>query len=182
MEQATLDDVNFYRVSSNCSREEFISASKVYARKVADTHELNVHVSDLEWEISMRAKRRAGAVKRRGGEPIGISLTWKYFQEKGWEEIAATIRHELIHVHLINQYDDHSHGEKFRELADQLDTHVNCERFCDPEWLVVCEDCRATIPRYRKSKLVKEPDQYQCGSCGGDFRVKKGSEDIRNYN
>jgi len=173
--QATLNDASFYRISPDCSQSEFLSAAKVYARRVAEEYDLHVRVSDLSWEVSTRAKRRAGAVKRVGGKPAAISLTWEYFQQKGWKEVAATIRHELIHVHLINQYDDHSHGERFRRLADRLNTHVNCDRFCDPKWWVICEDCGSRVPRYRKSKLVKNPDKFQCGNCSGTFVIKKST-------
>jgi predicted SprT family Zn-dependent metalloprotease len=175
-ERSNFDNVSFYKVSPDCSRDEFISASKVYARKVVAQYNLDVNVTNLDWEVSMRAKKRAGAVKRRSGEPTAISLTWRYFQQKGWKKTAATIRHELIHVHLINQADDHSHGERFRRWADRLSTHVNCERFCTPKWWVICGECETNIPRYRKSKLIKHPNQYQCGNCGGDFIIKSELE------
>ena len=173
--QMEMNDISLYRISPNCSKDEFLSASKVYARNVVSRYDLDVKVSDLDWEVSVRAKRRAGAVKRRGGEPTGISLTWKYFQKKGWKKTASTIRHELIHVHLINQVNDHGHGERFQSWAERLDTHVNCNRFCEPKWWVICKKCEIELPRYRKSKLIKNPDQYQCGNCGGEFTIRKSS-------
>jgi predicted SprT family Zn-dependent metalloprotease len=165
-----------YRVSPACSHEEFLAVARVYARAVTDAHDLSVPVSRLDWEVSTRAKRRAGAVRYRDGRPQTVVLTWGHFERSGWEAMAATIRHELIHVHLIEETGDPSHGERFRELAEQLDTHVHCERFTDPKWWVVCTDCGARLARYRESTLVRNPESYRCGDCGGRFRVERTSE------
>ena len=162
-----------YAIEPDCSREEFIAVAKVYAREVVDRHDLTASVSDLDWRVSTRAKRRAGAVTYRDGEPQAVVLTWEQFARKGWEATAATIRHELVHVHLLNEERDPGHGEPFRRLADRLDTHVNCERFAEPKWWVSCRDCDARLARYRRSKLVTEPERYQCGDCGGNFRVER---------
>jgi predicted SprT family Zn-dependent metalloprotease len=164
-------DVDWYALSSECSHEEFLATAKVYARAVVDRHDLTASVSDLSWEVSTRAKRRAGAVKYRDGTPETVVLTWAHFANQGWAATAATIRHELAHVHLLNEVGDASHGERFRELAEQLHTHVHCERFVPPAYWVVCTDCGARLARYRRSTLVDNPDQYRCGDCGGPFRV-----------
>ena len=165
------DPVNRYAISADSTREEFLAASKLYAREVVDEYDLSVTVSDLDWDVSMRAKRRAGAVKWRNGKPEAVVLTWEHFAQRGWEAAAATIRHELVHVHLLNEEGDASHGEAFRRLADRLDTHVHCERFAAPKWWVTCRDCGARLARYRRSKLVTQPERYRCGDCGGEFHV-----------
>lgn len=162
-----------YTIEPECSREEFLAAAKVYAREVVARHDLTATVSDLDWRVSTRAKRRAGAVTYRDGEPQALVLTWEQFARKGWAATAATIRHELIHVHLLNEASDPSHGGAFRRLAERLDTHVHCERFAEPNWWVICRECGARLARYRRSKLVTEPKRYQCGDCGGAFRVER---------
>jgi predicted SprT family Zn-dependent metalloprotease len=168
-----VEAVDRFAVGPGSTHEEFLAAAKLYAREVVERRDLAVDVSRLEWEVSTRAKRRAGAVTYRDGDPRTVRLTWAHFQNEGWAAAAATVRHELIHVHLLNEADDASHGEAFRRLADRLDTHVNCERFVDPEWWVTCTDCGARLARYRRSKLVKRPDRYQCSDCGGAFRVDR---------
>lgn len=167
------ESVRKYAVSPDCTHEEFLAAAKLYAREVVDRHGLSAAVGDLDWEVSTRAKRRAGAVKWRDGEPQAVVLTWEQFVERGWEAAAATIRHELAHVHLLNEAGDPSHGPAFRRLADRLDTHVRCERFAEPKWWVTCRGCGARLARYRRSKLVSQPGDYECGDCGGDFRVER---------
>lgn len=161
-----------YAIGPDCSREEFLAVAKVYARAVVDACDLTVTVSDLEWEISKRAKRRAGAVKYRDGEPETVVLTWDQFENRGWERMAATIRHELIHVHLLNEDGSPGHGDQFKALADHLETPVHCERFSDPKWWVDCQDCDVRLARYRRSKLVDNPGAYRCGACGGPFTVR----------
>lgn len=164
-----------YHIESDCSDEEFLSVSKIYARKIVEEYQLNITVSNINWEISQRAKRRAGAVHHCNGKPKKIQLTWEYFKKEGWCAIANTIRHELIHVHLLNSGHDPSHDEKFNQLAERLDTSVYCENFSEPNWIVTCQDCDQKILRYKKSKLVKKPNEYQCGECGGDFLVKSNN-------
>lgn len=164
--------IDRYAVDADATDEQFLAAAKLYAREVVDRHDLSVAVSDLEWSISRRAKRRAGAVKHRDGEPREVVLTWGHFAEHGWEAATETIRHELIHVHLLAEADDPTHGAAFEALATELDAPTHCERFTDPEWWVICEDCGARLARYRRSKLVEEPGRYSCGDCGGAFRVE----------
>jgi len=164
-----------YAVDDGATDEQFLAAAKLYAREVVDRHDLAVDVSDLEWSVSKRAKRRAGAVKHRDGDPESVVLTWDHFAAQGWEAAAATVRHELIHVHLLAEEGDATHGAAFEALAAELDAPLHCERFTDPKWWVVCEDCDARIARYRRSKLVEQPEQYRCRDCGGRFRVEEAA-------
>ena len=165
--------VETYAVSPDASDAELLAAAKLYAREVVARHDLTVSVSDLEWTTSKRAKRRAGAVRHRDGVPESVQLTREFFDRRGWAATAATIRHELVHVHLLTEAGDASHGDAFREWADRLDAPVRCERFADPKWVVECTDCGARLPRYRRSKLVKRPEEFRCGDCGGSFNVTR---------
>lgn len=167
------DPLRRYAVAPDATHEQFLAAAKLYAREVVEGHDLSVDVGGLDWEVSTRAKRRAGAVLHRDGDPETVRLTWDQFANEGWEAAAATVRHELVHVHLLVESNDPSHGDAFRTLADELDTHVRCERFADPKWWVTCVDCGARVARYRRSKLVDSPERYQCGDCGGNFRVER---------
>jgi len=162
-----------YAIDQDCSREEFLAVAKVYARAVVDAFDLTVTVSALSWEVSTRAKRRAGVVEYCDGEPERVKLAWRQFQELGWTATASTIRHELIHAHLLNEGIGAGHGEQFEKLANRLDTPVHCERFATPKWWVECVDCDTRIARYRRSKLVSNPDQYCCGDCGGQLTVER---------
>jgi predicted SprT family Zn-dependent metalloprotease len=168
--------VDRYAVGPDCTEAEFLAAVRVYARDVVARHDLSVAVSALDWSVSTRAKRRAGAVLHRDGEPQSVVLTWEQFAEAGWAAAAATVRHELVHVHRLNEAGDATHGAAFRRLADRLDAPFSCARFAEPAYWVVCRDCDARLARYRRSKLVTEPDSYRCGDCGGRFRVARTEE------
>ncbi|MCG1002994.1 MULTISPECIES: SprT-like domain-containing protein [Halobacterium] len=169
-------DTEFYALSSDADIPEFLAVAKVYARDVVENYDLSVDVTALDWTVSKRAKRRAGAVEYRDGTPETVSLTWAYFQEHGWAATADVVRHELIHVHLLNEAGDASHGDAFREWATELRTSVTCERFADPNWWIVCEFCGSEMARYRKSKLVKHPEAYRCGGCGGRLYAREAGE------
>jgi len=111
-------------------------------------------------------------VEYRDGQPETVRLTWEQFEQQGWERAASTIRHELIHVHLLNEGVGAGHGEAFEQLASELDTQVHCERFAEPNWWVTCTDCENRMGRYRRSKLVTNPENYHCGNCGGRLQVE----------
>ena len=168
-------DTEFYAIEGDVSTAEFLAVARVYAREVARNYGLSVAVDDLKWEVSKRAKRRAGAVKYRNGEPETVSLTWELFQERGWGAAAETIRHELIHVHLLNEHDDPSHGSEFERWANRLQTPVTCELFAEPKWWVECQSCGSRMARYRESKLVQNPSAYRCGGCGGELRSRENA-------
>ena len=161
-----------YTLEPDCTHTEFLAVAKVYARAVVEAFDLTVTVSALDWEVSMRAKRRAGAVRYRDGEPRAVVLTWEQFEREGWPTMAGTIRHELVHVHLLNEGVGPGHGDEFRELAEKLEAPVHCDRFAQPKWWILCRDCGARLARYRRSKLVSAPEQYRCGECGGAFVVR----------
>lgn len=168
--------VDRFEIRTDASDEELLAVCKMYARAVVDCHGLTASVSDLEWQVSARAKRRAGAVHHRDGDPVRVVLARELFANRGWEGVAETVRHELIHVHLLNERDDAGHGDAFREWADRLRTNVRCVRFADPRWIVECEDCGGEIHRYRRSKLVKWPEKFRCGECGGDLTARAAGE------
>jgi SprT-like protein len=44
-----------------------------------------------------------------------VVLTRGQLERDGWPAMAATIRHELVHVHLIGEYGAASHGDRFTE-------------------------------------------------------------------
>jgi predicted SprT family Zn-dependent metalloprotease len=166
-----LGNEEHYSLSSDCTDRELLSVVKIYAREVVKQHNFDVSVSRLEWEISHRARRRAGALYHSDGQPEKIQIARRHFNNSGWLAVTDTIRHELIHAHLLNTGQEYGHGKEFKRLAEKLETSVRCERFSDPKYWIICEECGQRIPRYKRSKLVKNPDQFQCGECGGRFRL-----------
>lgn len=147
------------------------------AERYAETVPLPVDLDGVSWEISHRAKRRAGACRYDGstGE-VTIRLTWAAYEAFGWERFAGVIRHELVHACEFQERGESGHGPTFRELAARVDAPRHCPRFAPPAYWVTCLDCGEQLARYRRSKVVKRPDRYRCGSCGGRLTVERNGD------
>ncbi|MFH5844229.1 SprT-like domain-containing protein [Haladaptatus sp. CMAA 1909] len=134
-------------------------------------------VETIEWEVSHRAQRQAGVTKYDPAtEAITIVLTWRAYEQHGWEQFSATVRHELIHAWQYHEFGEADHGQTFERWTDALDTTQHCKRFKAPNWWVTCEECGGQLPRFQRSKVVKHPEQYSCGDCGGSLRVEEATE------
>ncbi len=81
------------------------------------------------------------------------------------------MRHELIHAWQYHEHGDGDHGPTFRQWIEPLETDRYCERYAEPKYWVVCEDCDGRTPRYRRSKVVKQHEDYTCG-CGGEITIE----------
>ena len=152
-----------------------LDRARQHATNVAAEHFPDLPVETIDWEVSHRAQRQAGVTKYDPAtEAITIALTWTAYEHHGWEQFSSTVRHELIHAWQYHEFGDADHGATFTRWTDGLDTSQHCERFTAPKWWLVCEDCGGRIPRYRRSKTVRNPEQYSCSECGGAIRVEEG--------
>jgi len=154
------------------TRAELLDRAAEYAASV----DLDVDVGALEWEISERAKRRAGGCRydAETGQ-ITVLLTWEAYRAHGWETFTGTIRHELVHAWELTHFGECGHGERFRTKAREIDAPRFCQAFTDGRLRLVCTatDCEWTVERHRASKTVKFPDDgYVCGQCGSDYLVR----------
>lgn len=144
-----------------------------HAAAVAAEHFPELPVEAITWETSTRMKRSAGkAIYNRQREEITIRLSWDAYTEYGWKQFARTVRHELIHAWQYDAYGKADHGPTFRQWVEPLDTDRHCEQYAEPKYWVICTDCEVRDPRYRRSKVVKQPDRYSCGQCGGEFSIE----------
>jgi predicted SprT family Zn-dependent metalloprotease len=150
------------------TRAGLVERARSYARRV----DLNLDLEAVSWEVSERARRRAGACSW-DGETATIRLTWDAYREYGWERFAGTVRHELIHAWEFQAFGSAGHGERFRRQAARLDAPVDCEQFAAARVHVHCTrpGCDWTLRRYKASKTVREPEQYRCGDCGARYEV-----------
>ncbi|MEF8976245.1 MAG: SprT-like domain-containing protein [Halapricum sp.] len=146
------------------------------AAAYAETIDLDLDTDAIEWDISERAKRRAGSCRYdRRHDRVTIVLTWDAYRELGWERFTGTIRHELVHAWEFLTHGESGHGPRFRRKAAELDAPRHCESFTDGRLRLVCtgEDCSWALERHRASKPVQYPDRgYCCGECGGEYVVE----------
>ncbi|WP_435361249.1 SprT-like domain-containing protein [Haloarchaeobius sp. DFWS5] len=147
-----------------------------WARSYAATVDIDVDLDAVSWEVSKRAKRRAGACRYNpSDETCTVVLTWRAYQAYGWRTFTDTIRHELVHVWEFQQFGESGHGARFREKAAELDAPRHCDPFSEPRYVLVCSaaDCDWRATRHRASEPVKRPaDGYRCGDCGERYAVE----------
>jgi predicted SprT family Zn-dependent metalloprotease len=146
-----------------------------WAREYARTVDIEVAVDELSWEVSTRAKRRAGAClyDPDSGE-IRVRLAWRAAERFDRPTFAAVVRHELIHAWEYREFGEAGHGPCFRAQADRLEVATTCPTFSVPRLRLVCTDpaCDWRAERHRASATVTEPEDRRCGRCGGRYEVK----------
>lgn len=157
---------------------ELKAAIEEYQKWCAESYPVDVDLDGVPVEVSRRMKRTAGKVRsvRNTGDVKLIRYAWKAYQTWGWEEFAATVRHELIHVHTIQNYQEGGHGRRFKRMVDDLDTHRHCQSFAEDEakYHIYCEGCgKLSSKKFKKCKTVKQPERYQTRCCGANLRVEE---------
>lgn len=163
-----------------------------YAERTVERFGMAVDLSLVEWDISKRAKRRAGAVlstpppAAEVGCPVDwdatperhrrctVRLTWAAHERHGPESTAGVVRHELVHVEQVQRFGESDHGEGFRIRAAELNAPRHCEPFTPARYLLRCDACgEVTARRHRRSKPVKRPDEYRSGCCSAPLAVEE---------
>ncbi|NUB90980.1 SprT-like domain-containing protein [Haloterrigena sp. SYSU A558-1] len=155
--------------------DEIVARARIHAREVLEAHDLEVDRDALEWDVSTRARRRAGACRWDADREVAtIVLTRAAYRQYDWETFAGVVRHELVHAWEFQQFGESGHGSRFRERASRLEAPRYCESFSDPRYVLRCrdDDCDWEARRHRASKPVKAPDRYRCGACGGAYEVE----------
>ncbi|MFC7009370.1 SprT family zinc-dependent metalloprotease [Halalkalicoccus salilacus] len=155
------------------TKQALCERAEVHAADVAAEHFPELPVESITWETSIRMQRSAGvAIYDRQSTEITIRLSWDAYEAYGWEQFARIVRHELIHAWQYHEYGEADHGSTFRQWVGPLETDRHCERYAEPKYWVVCEECESRVPRYQRSKVVKQPEQYSCGQCDGDILIE----------
>jgi len=163
----------------NLEKTELKSAIREYQEWCNQNYDvLDVDLSDIPVEISIKLKKTAGKVAWINGtsEIKYIRYAFKAYQKWGWEKFAETIRHELIHVHTIQNYQKGGHGRLFKMLVDKMDTTRHCESFTEDEakYILKCSECDKEIGRrHKRSKIVKQPWNYSSQCCSENVKVEE---------
>jgi predicted SprT family Zn-dependent metalloprotease len=95
------------------------------------------------------------------------------------EQVRETARHEIAHQAAWERYENIGHGPYWQTFANYLGCEpVACSRqpmFADvsaiARYSITCALCGWTTKRQRRSKLVRTPWRFGCGSCGGKLVV-----------
>jgi predicted SprT family Zn-dependent metalloprotease len=152
------------------TRAELLDRAAAYAETVS----IDIDLDRVSWEVSERAKRRAGVCRFEAEtETVTVRLTWAAYEAYGWEEFTDVIRHELVHAWEFQRFGESGHGERYREKAAEVGASRHCRSFVDPRLVLRCtgRDCDWSADRHRASKAVKDPQARRCGTCGERYAV-----------
>ena len=155
------------------TKQALCERAKAHAADVAAEYFPELSIESITWETSTRMQRSAGvAIYDRQSNEITIRLSWDAYEAYSWEQFTRVVRHELIHAWQYHEHSEADHGPTFRRWVEPLETDRHCERYAEPKYWVVCEECESRDPRYRRSKVVKQTEKYSCGRCGGDISIE----------
>ena len=136
-------------------------------------------------EVSGRLKKTYGYVEykidalTKTYNPTKLAIAKFLTLEGNENELVETILHELAHYITYKLYptDNHGHNEMWQDIAIQLGCsgkqYANRENLGNPpkpKYVIKCRDCKATFNYFRKTKAVKNIEDYRC-SCGGKLDV-----------
>lgn len=153
------------------TRQALLARASAYA----ETVDIDVDLDAVSWEVSERAKRRAGVCLYDGdAETVTIRLTWDAYEAYGWSEFTDVIRHELVHAWEFQRYGESDHGGRFRRKAAEVGASRRCRTFAEPRLRLRCtnDDCRWSADRHRASTVVTDPGDRRCGTCGARYLVE----------
>lgn len=128
---------------------------------------------EIDWrrvEIKVTGRLKTSMGKARGlSDKEELKISKHIFENFDMERVEKTIRHEAVHVwQYQNGYS--GHGRSFEVWMGEFDIDKEAEsRAADPNYVVSCQACGVEYRRVKKSKVVKEPERYNCGECGGDL-------------
>lgn len=159
------------------NQHELKQAIETYQEWCAEHYPIDVDLDGIPTEISTRMKSTAGKVCYNKGDfrVKYIRYALKAYQKWGWDELASTIRHELIHVHTVQNYEKGGHGRLFKRMVPKMDTSRHCETFAedDAKYILFCKECDAeVVRRFKMCKSVKNPGRYRSKCCQAPLRVE----------
>lgn len=127
-----------------------------------------------------RATRTFGRCQEIGGGVFSIGIS-KYYKDNDKKEVMETLVHEVLHTvegcfnhgTLWKRYAglmNKKHGYDIsRTSSRQMDNLMKEEVFKSIyKYSIDCDKCGRSTLRQRKSKIVKNPENYSC-SCGGEL-------------
>lgn len=157
---------------------ELTAAIREYQEWCSEYYPVEIDLDGVTIDISRKLKRTAGFVrsKKGTGHVKMIRYAWKAYQKWGWEKFAETIRHELIHVHTVQNYQEGGHGRRFKRMVEPMDTTRHCESFAEDEakYHIYCTGCgELTGRKFRECKTVNQPERYRTRCCKANLRVEE---------
>ncbi len=160
-----------------------IQKIKNYLQELAESIDL---VYDTPVKINGRLTKTLGRVIAEpvpfdSYKPQVIEFSRQFLETSTDESVRQVVMHEFAHwAVLVETGEVHGHDIVFKAMcrkigcqADRPQTKV--ERIVSDDklfkYIVKCDECGNEIHYNRAGKVVKHPDWYGCGKCGGNLRV-----------
>ena len=132
-----------------------------------------------KWDVNTRAQSRWGQCKSlRNRSAFEINISSRLLADDSSDEgLKNTIIHELLHT--CDGGDEHKGAWKY--LANKVNnaygynikrTSSSEEKGVEPvikPYSVRCEKCGRIVSKSRITNLIRHPEEYRCGVCGGEF-------------
>lgn len=140
----------------------------------------HVDLSAVTFETSNRMDRKHGVCAHDGQGHSTIRLSETTYERAGFEAMAETIRHELVHAYQQQtQGVEPGHGESFTQWVKPLGLSGRCSNHYDRqpddyEYRFYCtQGCGFIDGRHRWSKAVARAirGNLVCGDCDSQLRV-----------
>jgi len=134
--------------------------------------------------VNTRAVKRWGQCKKLASGGFEINISSRLLDESAPEiSLKNTIIHELLHTcrNCMN------HGAEWKYLAQKVNRaypQYNIKRTASAseyqmseaeverkaKYILECKKCGNKLFRYRESDLIRNPGNYRCAKCKGDFQ------------
>jgi predicted SprT family Zn-dependent metalloprotease len=113
-------------------------------------------------------KRLSNLSQRFGHHTIAINA--KILEEGNRDGFIDTVRHELAHVVAFAKYDgSQGHNNNWKNVAVELGadpSSCHSKKSTDHNYYIGCPNCGTKTGRLRRSKVIKQPFNRKCGTCG----------------
>ena len=149
-----------------------------YARRCEDMLDrLKIkYAKNITYTVNTRAKSRLGLCRKQN-DRYTVEISALLLDEQTAElTLIETILHEQLHT----CYGCMKHTGRWKQLAARVNAAygLNVKRAADdesipedllpkPKYIIKCRGCGAELHRQKLSPLVKNPNRYRCGKCGG---------------
>ena len=139
------------------------------------------YAKNLTLKVNTRAKTRLGVCKK-SGDCYEIEIAAILLDERTPEEyLKNTLMHELLHTccgcmkHTgrWKVYADRvnaAYGYRIQRASPREERPLPEDLVPKAKYLIVCDTCGAQYPRQKISALVRNPEHYRCGKCGGKLK------------
>ena len=114
-------------------------------------------------------------------KPEAIEFSKQFLETSTDESVRQVIMHEFCHWAVLTETGEiHHHDSVFKAMCHKVGCDFNrpqskIERTVNDDqlykYVVKCKDCDNIMYYNRAGKVVKHPDFYSCGRCGGELKV-----------